>query len=63
MSGRTTLYIFQVDSAVVNIISHCVEDAIQTLKQYLPSSDIKLLKKEKVSFGNQYINTNKKCLD
>jgi hypothetical protein len=57
MSGRITLYIFQVDSAVVNIISHCVEDAIQTLKQYLPSSDIKLLKKEKVSFGNQYINT------
>ena len=32
MSGRTTLYIFQVDSAVVNIISYCVEDAIQTLK-------------------------------
>ena len=60
MSGRTTLYIFQVDSAVVNIISHCVEDAIQTLKQYLPSSDIKLLKKEKVSFGNQYINTKEK---
>ncbi len=60
MSGRTTFYIFQVDSAVVNIISHCVEDALQTLKQYLPSSDIKLLKKEKVSFGNQYINTNKK---
>ena len=57
MSGRITLYIFQVDSAVVNIISHCVEDVIQTLKQYLPSSDIKLLKKEKVSFGNQYINT------
>ena len=57
MSVRITLYIFQVDSAVVNIISHCVEDAIQTLKQYLPSSDIKLLKKEKVSFGNQYINT------
>ena len=44
MSGRTTLYIFQVDSAVVNIISYCVEDAIQTLKQYLPTSDIKLLK-------------------
>ena len=63
MSGRIILYIFQVDSAVVNIISYCVEDVIQTLKQYLPSSDIKLLKKEKVSFGNQYINTNKKCLD
>jgi hypothetical protein len=60
MSGRTTLYIFQVDSAVVNIISYCVEDATQTLKQYLPSSDIKLLKKEKVSFGNQYINTKEK---
>ncbi len=45
MSGRTTLYIFQVDSAVVNIVSYCVEDAIQTLKQYTPSSDIKLLKK------------------
>ena len=60
MSGRTTLYIFQVDSTVVNIVSYCVEDAIQTLKQYLPTSDIKLLKKEKVSFGNQYINTNKK---
>ena len=57
MSGKTTLYIFQVDSTVVNIISYCVEDAIQTLKQYLPSSDIKLLKKEKVSFGNQYIST------
>ena len=57
MSGRTTLYIFQVDSAVVNIISYCVEDDIQTLKQYLPSSDIKLLNKERVSFGNQYINT------
>ena len=60
MSGKTTLYIFQVDSAVVNIISYCVEDAIQTLKHYLPTSDIKLLKKEKVSFGNQYISTNKK---
>ena len=60
MSGRTTLYIFQVDSTVVNIISYCVEDAIQTLKQYSPTSDIKLLKKEKVSFGNQYINTKEK---
>lgn len=60
MSGRTTLYIFQVNSAVVNIISYCVEDAIQTLKQYSPTSDIKLLKKEKVSFGNQYINTKEK---
>ena len=62
MSGSTKLYTFSIEGikGIVNIVAYTITDAENTIKEWLnPGVEVKLLHKDKVTLGREYIELNK----
>lgn len=57
MGGSMKLYILSIEGmeSTVYVVAYTVEDAIDTVKQWLnPGVNVRLLDKQTITFGNQF---------